>query len=124
MVIAFIIFIPNIAYHPHKAYICSCKSNLESIARAIDMYKNDYKCLPHDKYPASENGCLVKDGYIGKALTDPLTNSDFIVIYYNKNEKYKIICPNPEKYYYSPKNTLKELYYDSEKGIVTDPPGK
>ena len=126
LIIMLVIILPNLFYNPspRRAPLSACKSNMKSIAITLDMYQNDYQYLPTEKKPAADNGILIKEEYLRMSIKDPKTKRDYIVIYDHEKGTYKVFCPNPEKYEYMPKKYLKNLYYDSEKGIITDPPNK
>ncbi len=123
-ILAILIILPSLMCRPRKAYFSISKGDLKNIAVALDMYYDDNNCFPNDKHPISENGTLIKEEYFPSALTDPKTKNDYIVEYTTNPDSYVIYCPNPEKYYYSPKKNLKVIKYIYKKGIVTEPEGK
>lgn len=86
-------------------------SNLKNIAMALDMYAGDNKDVyPNDSTPAAKDHILIKEGYLRRAITDPMTGKDYTFKLITKDH-YILSCPNPEEYEY------KEIYYDSEGGV-------
>ena len=122
------IAIPNMAFTKKKAKLASCKSNLDSIGKALDMYADSN----NDDYPlettygssiATDSSILITNGYLGKGVTCPVTKADY-TYQYSQAKGYTVFCPNPDSHYYSPKKKLTSLYYVSEGGVKTDPPNK
>ncbi|MCK4642339.1 hypothetical protein KAU32_01755 [bacterium] len=131
--IIYIIFEVIVLSFPYKLIfrrrgsLSACKTNMKAIAWALDMYsgRNGFYPDPYiNRHPASEEGILVKQGYIKSTINDPLAHWDYIYIYNSDRHIYEILCPNPEMYRYSKHDYLKRLKFESEKGIVTDPEGK
>lgn len=120
------IAIPNMMYAKKKASLSACKSNLESIAKALDMYANDNQ----DKYPVTGSdvaaydgtGILITEGYMGKGVQCPVGHTDYGYTV-DPAGSYSVACMSPTLHYYTPSKTLTALYYLSEGGVKTDPEG-
>ena len=97
-------------YQKRRKYLKN-ESNLESISKGLDMYADSNGDeYPNDTTPAAKDHILIKEGYINRAITDPITGKDYT--FKLKKYHYIVSCPNPEKYGY------KEIYYDSEHGVI------
>ncbi len=123
------VILPNMVYtkkttHPSIAY----RSNLCAIANVLYMYASDHNgYYPNSNllmYPAAENGILVETGYLRCGIVHPATKKDYKYEYDPIGGNFIIWCPSPEEYEYESGKYLKELKYDSELGIIRDPPIK
>ena len=121
------IAIPNMAFTKKKAKLAACKSNLESVSRALDMYandNNDHYLNASEAAPAADGAILITQGYMGRGVTCPISDGAYAYEGGWGENYYTVSCPNPASHYYSPKQTLTSLYYISEGGVKTWPAGK
>lgn len=122
LVSAYIIFMQNLVPNKKpKREICI--ANLKQIGKAIEKYADDHEghyFSSDNIYPASEEGILLKEGYLNKPIQCPVTMKNYIYEFDNNSNAFTIHCPNPEDHYWGPKlgQVLEVLLYNSEKGIV------
>ncbi len=89
----------------------NCIEKILILKDVVNEFKKDYKRYP-DYWTE-----LVSKGYLKCIPRCPCTSNAYI--YINEGESFRIECFNPRSHKGSSrKSRLKELYYDSEKGLV------